>query len=177
MVDERGFGNSCHVLVRSEWGGADSTLTRNASTHSIFQIERSTSAEGLRQVIIRIHPGRSTAGCRRGDDEGIARRRAVVMLATSGSGARASFAGRVRSHEGSDAGRNGQGIPLAEPAHVDRGPRPRREGQDVLWGVELTSPTYLVRAGWKSNTIKPGDKVTVVVNPVRSGEPAGIFRC
>ena len=46
----------------------------------------------------------------------------------------------------------------------------------MLWGVELTSPTYLVRAGWKSNTIKPGDKVTVVVNPVRSGEPAGIFR-
>jgi hypothetical protein len=48
--------------------------------------------------------------------------------------------------------------------------------KDVLWGVELTSPTYLVRAGWKSNLIKPGDKVTVKVNPVRSGEPAGIFR-
>ena len=47
--------------------------------------------------------------------------------------------------------------------------------KDVLWGVELTSPTYLVRAGWKSNLIKPGDKVTVVVNPVRSGEPSGIF--
>ena len=46
----------------------------------------------------------------------------------------------------------------------------------VVWGVELTSPTYLVRAGWKSNIIKPGDKVTVVVNPVRSGEPSGIFR-
>ena len=49
------------------------------------------------------------------------------------------------------------------------------KGQDVVWGVELTSPTYLVRAGWKSNTIKPGDKVTVVGNPVRSGEPAAIF--
>ena len=30
--------------------------------------------------------------------------------------------------------------------------------------------------GWDANTLKPGDKVTVVVNPVRSGEPAGIFR-
>ena len=49
------------------------------------------------------------------------------------------------------------------------------KGQDVVWGVELTSPTYLVRAGWKSNTIKPGDRVTVVGNPVRSGEPAAIF--
>ena len=38
----------------------------------------------------------------------------------------------------------------------------------IVWGVELTSPTYLIRAGWKSNTIKPGDKVSVVVNPVRT---------
>ena len=53
---------------------------------------------------------------------------------------------------------------------------PDEKGKDVLWGVELTSPTYLIRAGWKSNTIKPGDKVTVLVNPVRTGEPAGIFR-
>ncbi len=52
---------------------------------------------------------------------------------------------------------------------------PNEKGQEVLWGVELTSPTYLIRAGWKSNTIKPGDKVTVVGNPVRTGEPAAIF--
>lgn len=52
---------------------------------------------------------------------------------------------------------------------------PDGKGGVVLWGVELTSPTYLIRAGWKSNTIKAGDKVTVVVNPVRTGEPAGIF--
>jgi len=53
---------------------------------------------------------------------------------------------------------------------------PDEKGKDVVWGVELTSPTYLIRAGWKSNIIKPGDKVTVVVNPVRSGEPSGIFK-
>ena len=43
------------------------------------------------------------------------------------------------------------------------------------WAVEMTSPTYLVRAGWKSTSVKPGDKITVTVNPVRSGEPTGIF--
>lgn len=48
---------------------------------------------------------------------------------------------------------------------------PDEKGQDVLWAVELTSPTYLVRAGWKSNTLKPGDKVTVVGRPLKSGEP------
>jgi hypothetical protein len=52
---------------------------------------------------------------------------------------------------------------------------PNEQGQDVLWGVELTSPTYLIREGWKSNTIKPGDTVTIVGHPVRSGEPAAIF--
>jgi hypothetical protein len=52
---------------------------------------------------------------------------------------------------------------------------PDEQGNVVLWGVELTSPTYLIRSGWKSNTIKAGDEVTVKVNPVRTGEPDGIF--
>lgn len=52
---------------------------------------------------------------------------------------------------------------------------PDDKGTVVTWGVEMTSPTYLARAGWRNNSVKPGDKVTVVVNPVRTGEPAGIF--
>ena len=48
---------------------------------------------------------------------------------------------------------------------------PNDKGEQVLWAVELTSPTYLVRAGWKSNTLKPGDKVTVLGRPLKSGEP------
>ncbi len=39
----------------------------------------------------------------------------------------------------------------------------------------MTSPTYLVRAGWTSKSVKPGDMVTVTVYPVRTGEPAGMF--
>ena len=48
---------------------------------------------------------------------------------------------------------------------------PNEKGQEVLWAFELTSPTYLIRAGWKSNTLKPGDKVTIVGRPLKSGEP------
>ena len=48
---------------------------------------------------------------------------------------------------------------------------PNEKGQDVLWAFELTSPTYLVRAGWKSNTLKAGDKVTITGRPLRTGEP------
>src|ERR1044071_2942955 len=52
---------------------------------------------------------------------------------------------------------------------------PNDKGVVEKWGVEMTSPTYLVRAGWKSTSVKPGDKVIVTVNPVRTGEPVGIF--
>lgn len=48
---------------------------------------------------------------------------------------------------------------------------PNEKGQDVLWAFELGTPTTLVRAGWKSNTLKPGDKVTIAGRPLKSGEP------
>src|SRR5438045_9455115 len=43
------------------------------------------------------------------------------------------------------------------------------------WGVEMGSPNSMVKAGWKSNIIKAGDKVTVAVHPLKSGEPGGSF--
>ena len=43
------------------------------------------------------------------------------------------------------------------------------------WGVELGSPQSMARNGWRSNIIKAGDKVTVVLNPLKSGEFGGIF--
>jgi hypothetical protein len=48
-------------------------------------------------------------------------------------------------------------------------------GARTLWSVEMNPPSYLVRAGWKSTTIKPGDTVSVTLNPIRTGEPGGIF--
>ena len=43
------------------------------------------------------------------------------------------------------------------------------------WGVEMGSPNSMVKAGWKSTIIKAGDKVTVAVHPLKSGEHGGIF--
>ena len=43
------------------------------------------------------------------------------------------------------------------------------------WGVEMGSPNSMVKGGWKSNIIKPGDKVSVAVHPLKSGEHGGIF--
>ena len=44
-----------------------------------------------------------------------------------------------------------------------------------LWSVELNSPNNLVRQGWKRTALKPGDKVTVVLNPLRDGQAGGLF--
>ena len=49
------------------------------------------------------------------------------------------------------------------------------KGTASVWSVEMNPPPFLVRAGWKSTTLKPGDKVSVTLNPIRSGEPGGIF--
>ena len=39
----------------------------------------------------------------------------------------------------------------------------------------MTAPAGLVRAGWKNNTIKPGDKVKVTLRPMVDGTPGGLF--
>jgi hypothetical protein len=48
-------------------------------------------------------------------------------------------------------------------------------GRADLWSIEMNPPPFLLRAGWKSSSLKPGDKVSVTLNPMRSGDPGGIF--
>jgi hypothetical protein len=43
----------------------------------------------------------------------------------------------------------------------------------VEWGIEMDSPLALFRRGWKPGSLKPGDKITVVVNPLRDGRAGG----
>jgi hypothetical protein len=43
------------------------------------------------------------------------------------------------------------------------------------WGIEGMSPNYLARRGWSKSTLKPGDKITVVVRPMRDGSHGGMF--
>ncbi|MEO8100256.1 MAG: DUF6152 family protein [Acidobacteriota bacterium] len=52
---------------------------------------------------------------------------------------------------------------------------PGKDGKTVTWNVEMTAPAYLVRAGWKKTSLKPGDKVTIVGNPLKTGEPGALF--
>jgi len=49
------------------------------------------------------------------------------------------------------------------------------QGATEVWGVEMNSPNNLVKQGWKSTTLKGGDKVSVVGNPLRAGEHGLLF--
>ena len=49
------------------------------------------------------------------------------------------------------------------------------DGKVANWGIEMNPANNLVRAGWRSTTLKPGDKVTVVVYPLRNDEKGGQY--
>ncbi|MSO81784.1 MAG: hypothetical protein EXQ53_00600 [Acidobacteria bacterium] len=47
------------------------------------------------------------------------------------------------------------------------------KGRQTEWGVECGSPNMMARTGWKRSTLTAGDKVVVVVNPLKDGRPNG----
>lgn len=49
------------------------------------------------------------------------------------------------------------------------------DGTVDKWSIELNSPNNLARQGWHSTSVKPGDKISVIVWPLRSGEKGGLF--
>ena len=49
------------------------------------------------------------------------------------------------------------------------------KGQTQKWTAECGSPAQMVRNGWRSSSLKPGDKVVLTVHPLRSGEFGGSF--
>jgi hypothetical protein len=44
------------------------------------------------------------------------------------------------------------------------------------WVIECANPGILNRVGWKFNMIKEGDELTVIVAPMRSGEPGALLK-
>ncbi len=48
-------------------------------------------------------------------------------------------------------------------------------GAQTEWSIEGGSPNSLSRQGWRSTTFAPGDAVTVRLNPMKDGTPAGNF--
>jgi hypothetical protein len=52
---------------------------------------------------------------------------------------------------------------------------PGADGVKDTWQVELNSPNNLKRQGWKSSSVKAGDQVTLILNPLKDGSKGGLF--
>jgi len=48
--------------------------------------------------------------------------------------------------------------------------------QKVQWSVEIGSPSLNINLGWRKNSVKVGDVVTINLSPARSGKPYGTLR-
>jgi hypothetical protein len=49
-------------------------------------------------------------------------------------------------------------------------------GRPVDWAFEMGSVGQIAAQGWKSDSIKPGDKITVNGHPLRDGSRGGQYR-
>jgi hypothetical protein len=47
------------------------------------------------------------------------------------------------------------------------------KGNVAHWVTETNNAPDMIERGWSKNTFKPGDEVTVTVEPVKSGNPVG----
>ena len=60
--------------------------------------------------------------------------------------------------------------------YIDLDVTDAKTGEKKHWLVEGASTSILNRAGWKFNMIKPGDTITVIVSPLRTGEPGALLK-
>lgn len=52
---------------------------------------------------------------------------------------------------------------------------PGAKGASEQWGIEGMSPNYLARRGWDKHTLKPGDKVSILIHPLKGAQHGGSF--
>ena len=49
------------------------------------------------------------------------------------------------------------------------------KGVTESWAIEGMSPNYLGRRGWSKNSVKPGEKITLSIRPLKEGKTGGMF--
>jgi hypothetical protein len=52
---------------------------------------------------------------------------------------------------------------------------PEKGADPVEWSVEMGAPFEVIRTGFKPKSLQPGDKITVVIHPMRDGSHGGLF--
>ena len=48
-------------------------------------------------------------------------------------------------------------------------------GRTTHWSIELNSPNNLKRQGWSRTSLKAGERISLRMNPLRNGNPGGLF--
>lgn len=49
-------------------------------------------------------------------------------------------------------------------------------GKNVEWAFEMGSITQIAAQGWKVDSVKPGDKITISGHPLKDGSRGGQYR-
>lgn len=49
------------------------------------------------------------------------------------------------------------------------------QGKTVEWGIEMGGPGQIARGGWRKDTVKTGDRITVEIHPLKDGTFGGQF--
>jgi len=52
---------------------------------------------------------------------------------------------------------------------------PDAKGGARHYSIECASPNVLMRGGWKFTDVRKGDRVTLLVNPLKDGTPGGML--
>ena len=50
-----------------------------------------------------------------------------------------------------------------------------QSGKELQWAIEMGSPAQISQRGWKADTIKGGDKITLTIHPLKDGSRGGQF--
>jgi hypothetical protein len=50
-----------------------------------------------------------------------------------------------------------------------------KDGAVQEWSLQMNAPLDLYHSGWSPRSLKPGDQVTVVINPAKAGPNSGRF--
>ena len=48
-------------------------------------------------------------------------------------------------------------------------------GKPEEWAFEMASPFQLISKGWKQDSVKAGDQITMVMHPMKDGSHAGSY--
>ena len=49
------------------------------------------------------------------------------------------------------------------------------DGAVKHWSIEMGSPSILMSSGWKFSSLKKGDKPTLIINPLKTGQAGGFL--